>query len=90
MAVLQQDTIPATMSARKRADSDSPPDKKPYGVHRQPRESFHLPEDLQRDLERCVDASRPRTNKTEIIKLALEEYLTRTGFRTPPSTEAGK
>ncbi len=48
--------------------------------HAHPRESFHLPADMQKALERLVDDTRPPTTKSAICRVALEEYLMRAGY----------
>jgi len=50
--------------------------------HKQPRESFHLPQELLDDLKRYVEHARPRPGKSEVLRTALEEFLQRRGFRS--------
>ncbi len=66
----------ATMAKQKRTRS------KPV-QRTEPREAFHLPADLREALVKFVDDARPETSKTAVIKLALEEFLTKHGYWPP-------
>jgi hypothetical protein len=66
--------------------------KKPAGQdrHTEPRESFHLSQELLDALVRYVGRTRPETSKSAVIRLALEEFLTRTGdYPVPPGESEG-
>lgn len=43
--------------------------------HLQPKEAFHLSELLRAQLEAYVDATRPRADKSEALRLALKDFL---------------
>lgn len=43
--------------------------------HKAPRESFHLPEALRQALLDFLQSQRPRPGKSEVMRVALEEYL---------------
>lgn len=55
--------------------------------HKQPKETFHLPAALQTALAEYVASHRPRTTKSDVIRLALEEYLTEKGYWSPETTD---
>jgi hypothetical protein len=67
---------------RKKAKAPRPPDR-----HTEPRESFHLPGPLSAALSAYVDGSRPKTTKSAVIRLALEEFLTRVNLWPPAEGE---
>ena len=48
--------------------------------HKEPRESFHLPEKLREALEQYVQQTRPQPGKSAVLRTALEEFLQRRGF----------
>lgn len=43
--------------------------------HTQPRCVFHLPQELLDELNAYLDKTRPRTNKSEVLRFALENFL---------------
>ena len=49
-------------------------------VHRDPRESFHMPPELRDALQRYCDSQRPRVVKSEVLRVALEEFLKGRGY----------
>jgi len=48
-----------------------------------------LPEPLMQALERYVNESRPRTDKTAVAEVAVEEFLTTRGY-WPPAEPPGE
>ena len=48
--------------------------------HKNPKETFHLSPELQRALEEYRDSTRPRPDKSEICRTALEDFLRLQGF----------
>lgn len=73
----------ATMVERKRKERQEAAEPK-----RKPREAFHLSVRLQNALERCVNQTRPRTDKTKVINEALEKYLREHGFYSDEEDDA--
>lgn len=69
--------MPATMAKKKPKPRDA-------DRHKQPRESFHLPADLRAALERYIDDARPPTDKSKVMRVALEEFLGQQGYWPPP------
>lgn len=61
--------MPLTMAKKTSADR-----------HTQPRESFHLSVELRQALIDYVDSQRPAPDKSEVLRVALEEFLERRGF----------
>lgn len=55
--------------------------------HKQPRESFHLPEELQDALTAFCNDSDQDPGKSGVIRKALEKYLAEKGY-WPPKGEA--
>jgi hypothetical protein len=51
--------------------------------HVEPREAFHLSQELLDVLTTFVEQSRPETSKSAVIRLALEEFFERRG-KWPP------
>jgi hypothetical protein len=74
----------ATMAKKK-----PPAGAKRQNRHTEPRESFHLPQDLLDALVRYVEQTRPETSKSAVLRLALEEFLERAGY-WPAAGEGGK
>src|SRR4051794_40643992 len=72
-------TMPATMAKRKSQSASR---------HVEPRETFHLPQELLDALVRCVNDTRPETTKSAVIRSALEDYLTARGY-WPASGQKG-
>lgn len=72
--------MPATMSKRK---ANGPARR--GGKATSPREAFHLPTDLKDALRRYVESTKPKPDKSEVMRLALTEYLERVGFWPPPA-----
>ena len=54
--------------------------------HVEPRESFHLPQAMLDALTSYVERQRPATSKSAVIRLALEEFLTRQGMWSEDGT----
>ena len=73
--------MPATMAKRKPKGTDRPAN---VNRHIEPRESFHLPQEMLDALLLYVDRTRPQTSKSAVLRLALEEFLQRAGL-WPPS-----
>lgn len=48
--------------------------------HAQPRYAFHASQELLDALELYCNESRPKVNKADAVRLALEEYLTKVGY----------
>jgi hypothetical protein len=65
-----------TMSKRK-------PRRPTGGKNTSPREAFHLPAELREALTEYVAAQRPETDKSAVMRHALEEYLKRVGYWPP-------
>jgi hypothetical protein len=74
------------MAKTRKPRSDGP---KHGNRHAEPRESFHLPQALLDALLRYVGQTRPETTKSAVIRLALEEFLTRAGMWPPPQPGQG-
>jgi hypothetical protein len=72
--------MPATMAKARKPRPDGP---KRQSRHAEPRESFHLPQALLDALLTYVERTRPETSKSAVIRLALEEFLTRAGLWPP-------
>jgi hypothetical protein len=47
--------------------------------HKQPRLAFHLPQELYDAFDGYVEALRPKPPESAVLRLALEEFLTRAG-----------
>lgn len=47
--------------------------------HTQPRIAFHYPDDLAKALEDYLASNRPSPSKSEVLRLALEEFLSKRG-----------
>ena len=60
--------------------------KKSVNQHKEPRESFHLPKTLQDSLKKHIGRQKPKPNKSEVLRTALEKYLTEEGD-WPPARE---
>jgi hypothetical protein len=58
--------------------------KKKVKKHKQPRESFHLPDNLREALRGFADEADPPTDKSSVLRRALEEYLSKKGRWPPP------
>lgn len=69
--------------SRKKPDS-----KRSQGVdrHTQPRLAFHLPADLHSAFKAYLDATEPRPNESEVLRLALKRFLSSVRF-WPPTSE---
>jgi hypothetical protein len=51
--------------------------------HRDPRESFHLPPELQAALLEYLANTKPSPGKSETLRTSLEEFLERKGYWPP-------
>lgn len=82
------------MSKQKRPSRKSDPDsKRTAGVdrHTKPREAFHADQELFDAMNRLIAESRPKTNKTEVLRTALEDYLASKGYWPPkPDPKPGE
>lgn len=55
--------------------------------HKEPRESFHLSQQMQEALEAFVEQSDTPTDKSKICRKALEDFLRRRGFWPWPQNQ---
>jgi hypothetical protein len=86
--------MPATMSKKKTPGrKKDPASKRSLGLprHVNPRFAFHLERELLDALGAYCDAQRLRPDASQVVRLALREYLEREGFWPwpPPGGEAG-
>ncbi len=81
------------MSKQKRPGRKPDPEsKRSAGVdrHTKPRESFHADEALLEAMRQFIAETRPRTNKSEVMRTALEEFLEKRGHWPPkPGNDNG-
>lgn len=64
------------------------PKKRTGDRHRNPRYSLHLEPDLLEALGRYCDAQRIRYERSQVVRVALAEFLEREGYWPPPSPES--
>lgn len=64
--------------------------KKPTDRHSQPRYAFHLEQALLDALGRYCEAQKLVPDKSEVVRLALREYLEREGFWPPSPQKEGE
>lgn len=79
--------------SRKPGPKPDPESKRTKGVdrHKNPRESFHAGAELFGAMYRYIaEYGPPKTNKTEVLKAALEEFLAKRGYWPPPPENATK
>ena len=57
------------------------------GRHAHPKEGFHLPSDLREALIKYIEESKPKPSKSEVIRVALEEFLAKHGRWPAPKKE---
>lgn len=57
----------------------------PSGRHLLPRKSFHMPADLHAALDDYCRETRPRPTKSEVLRVALEEFLQSKNLWPPPA-----
>lgn len=68
----------------------APPKKKPGNKadrHTKPKETFHLPQEMLDALYEYLDATEPRPDKSEVMRVALKRFLEEKGFW--PTSRAG-
>lgn len=87
--------MPATMGNEKKKKGGRPkePDsKRSQGVdrHSQPRFAFHLDQQLLDAIGAYCDAQRLVPDKSEVVRLAIREFLEREGFWPPKADDAGE
>ena len=81
----------ALMAPKKqRGPRPRPDSKRTLGVdrHTQPRLAFHMPAALFDRFKAHVAALKPRPNESEVLRVALEQYLDAVG--APPAPGAGE
>lgn len=77
-----------TMAKKKPGRPKQPDSKRSKGTdrHAQPRYAFHLEQQLLDALGAYCDAQRLVPDKSEVVRLAIREFLEREGF-WPPKTD---
>ena len=48
--------------------------------YKNPRETFHLPADLLQAMIRFIEAQEVKPDKSEVMRVALREFLAKRGF----------
>jgi hypothetical protein len=68
-----------------RPPKDGVPRPRNVDRHKMPRESFHLPPELQAALLAYLEAASPAPDKSEVLRVALRRFLEGEGFWPPPA-----
>jgi hypothetical protein len=69
----------------KQSKKPKPPEK---DRHAEPRESFHYPAAMQEAVEAFIAEADVPTDKSKVIRKAIEEFLVRRGFWPWPRKDA--
>ena len=59
--------------------------KKNEDRHKNPREAFHLSPELLQALTKYIESCRPSPNKSDVFRVALEDFLSKEGYWPRPS-----
>lgn len=82
--------IASMTTPKKRGRKPNPDSKRQTGVsrHKNPRKAFHAPAPLFEALEAFCTESKPSYDEAEVLRTALEEFLTRKNYWPRPSPPA--
>src|SRR5262245_56702567 len=86
-ACTRRSTMPATMAkkrSRKPGDTKAS-DSRNVDRHKQARLAFHLPQDLYDAFQSHVESLEPKPAESEVLRLALRQYLMNAGAWPPPA-----